>query len=99
MMTYQECINCGSKYGINEIVYFCQKCGDLLEIKYDYWRTEKSAERRQMAGSASFGVAIPRLHAHQRFFKNSLLKRRRNRASSVPAFRKTVGNKAALREK
>ena len=35
MMTYQECINCGSKYGINEIVYFCQKCGDLLEIKYD----------------------------------------------------------------
>jgi threonine synthase len=36
MMTYQECINCGSKYGINEIVYFCKKCGDLLEIKYDH---------------------------------------------------------------
>jgi threonine synthase len=35
MMAYQKCINCGSKYGINEIVYFCKKCGDLLEIKYD----------------------------------------------------------------
>jgi threonine synthase len=35
-MTYQECINCGKKYDIDEIVYFCKKCGDLLEIKYDY---------------------------------------------------------------
>jgi threonine synthase len=34
-MAYQECINCGSKYGIDEIVYFCKKCGDLLEIKYN----------------------------------------------------------------
>jgi threonine synthase len=34
-MAYQECINCGSKYGINEIVYFCNKCGDLLEVKYN----------------------------------------------------------------
>jgi len=36
MMAYQKCINCGSKYGINEIIYFCKKCGDLLEIKYDH---------------------------------------------------------------
>jgi threonine synthase len=36
MMAYQKCINCGSKYGINEIMYFCKKCGDLLEIKYDH---------------------------------------------------------------
>ena len=35
-MTHQECINCGAKYGINEIVYFCKKCGDLLEVKYDF---------------------------------------------------------------
>jgi len=33
-MAYQKCINCGSEYGINEIVYFCRKCGDLLEVKY-----------------------------------------------------------------
>jgi threonine synthase len=36
MMAYQKCINCGSEYGLNEIVYFCKKCGDLLEIKYDH---------------------------------------------------------------
>jgi threonine synthase len=35
MMAYQKCINCGSAYDIDEIVYFCKKCGDLLEIKYD----------------------------------------------------------------
>src|SRR4030066_854061 len=35
-MTHQECINCGSKYAVDEIVYFCKKCGDLLEIKYNY---------------------------------------------------------------
>jgi len=34
-VTHQECINCGAKYSINEIVYFCTKCGDLLEVKYD----------------------------------------------------------------
>jgi threonine synthase len=35
MMAYQKCINCGSEYGIDEIVYFCKICGDILEIKYD----------------------------------------------------------------
>jgi len=36
MMAHQECINCGSKYSVDEIAYFCKECGDLLEIKYDY---------------------------------------------------------------
>ncbi|KON33940.1 MAG: threonine synthase [miscellaneous Crenarchaeota group-6 archaeon AD8-1] len=35
-MAYQECINCKNKYDIDEIIYFCKRCGDLLEIKYDY---------------------------------------------------------------
>ncbi len=35
-MTHQECIKCGSKYDINEVVYFCKKCGDILEIKIDF---------------------------------------------------------------
>ena len=35
-MTHQECINCGAKYEMNDVVYFCRKCGDLLEIQYDY---------------------------------------------------------------
>jgi threonine synthase len=44
-MTHQECINCGSKYAVDEIVYFCRKCGDLLEIKYDYDELAKTLEK------------------------------------------------------
>lgn len=35
-ITHQECINCGTKYEMDDIIYFCRKCGDLLEIQYDY---------------------------------------------------------------
>jgi threonine synthase len=35
-MAYQECINCGTKYPTDEVIYFCRKCGDILEIKLDY---------------------------------------------------------------
>ncbi|TRO45505.1 threonine synthase, partial [Candidatus Bathyarchaeota archaeon] len=35
-MSYQECINCRTRYPIDEIIYFCKKCGDILEIKLDY---------------------------------------------------------------
>ncbi len=35
-MTHQECIKCGAKYDIDEIVYFCKKCRDILEIKIDF---------------------------------------------------------------
>ncbi len=34
-MAYQRCIKCGTEYRIDEIVYFCKKCGDILEIKYE----------------------------------------------------------------
>ena len=44
-MVHQECINCGKKYDINEIVYFCTKCGDLLEIKYDYNAINKAISK------------------------------------------------------
>ncbi|UCE58062.1 MAG: threonine synthase [Candidatus Bathyarchaeota archaeon] len=33
---YQTCIACGEKYGADEIVYSCKRCGDLLEVEYDY---------------------------------------------------------------
>jgi threonine synthase len=35
-LTHQECINCGTRYPIDEVIYFCRKCGDILEIKLDY---------------------------------------------------------------
>ena len=34
-MTHQECINCKTHYDIDEIIYFCKKCGDILEIKFE----------------------------------------------------------------
>jgi threonine synthase len=46
-MAHQECINCGSKYAVNEIVYFCKKCGDLLEIKYDYAEMAKALRKSE----------------------------------------------------
>ena len=35
-MPHQECINCKTQYDIDEILYFCKKCGDILEIKFDF---------------------------------------------------------------
>src|SRR4030043_1926233 len=47
MMAYQKCINCGSEYGIDEIVYFCKKCGDLLEINYDHGELAKALRENE----------------------------------------------------
>lgn len=44
-VTHQECINCGTKYDVNEIVYFCKKCGDLLEVKYDFEKLSRKLEK------------------------------------------------------
>ncbi|MEM3673094.1 MAG: threonine synthase [Candidatus Bathyarchaeia archaeon] len=30
-----RCISCGAEYSINDTVYTCRKCGDLLEVKFD----------------------------------------------------------------
>jgi len=45
MMSYQECINCHEKYEIDDIVYFCRKCGDILEIKLDFDRATESLKK------------------------------------------------------
>lgn len=44
---HQKCINCGSKYAIDEIVYFCRKCGDLLEVKYDNGELTRAAKKSE----------------------------------------------------
>ncbi|MDQ1279844.1 MAG: threonine synthase [Thermoproteota archaeon] len=36
MEHYLECINCGAKYDSRETIYVCGRCGDLLDIKYNY---------------------------------------------------------------
>lgn len=33
---YLECIECGARYDSSQTSYFCGKCGDLLEIRYDH---------------------------------------------------------------
>jgi len=35
-MIYLQCIACGEKHSEDEIIYSCRRCGDLLEVKYDY---------------------------------------------------------------
>jgi len=47
MMPHQQCINCGSKYAIDEIVYFCKKCGDLLEVKYDSGELDRAVKKSE----------------------------------------------------
>jgi len=42
---YQACINCGEKYDADEIVYSCKRCGDLLEVRYDYDIIEAKLEK------------------------------------------------------
>ncbi len=44
-MTHQECINCGTKYDINDILYFCRRCGDILEVKYDFEELSRKLEK------------------------------------------------------
>lgn len=43
-MAHQECINCKATYSVDEIVYFCRKCGDILEIKYGPKELAKAAK-------------------------------------------------------
>jgi len=44
-MIYQACIACGEKYDADEILYSCKRCGDLLEVKYDYDVIEAKLEK------------------------------------------------------
>jgi threonine synthase len=44
-LSYQECISCRTKYPLDEIIYFCKKCGDILEIKLDYDTTKDMLQK------------------------------------------------------
>ncbi|MDD5541852.1 MAG: threonine synthase [Acidobacteriia bacterium] len=35
MSAYLQCISCPSKFRVDEILYHCTRCGDLLDVKYD----------------------------------------------------------------
>jgi len=46
-MSFQQCINCHAKYEIDEIIYFCKKCGDILEIKIDQEELKEKLQSSQ----------------------------------------------------
>ena len=54
-MFHQECINCKTTYGIDEIVYFCKKCGDILEVKFDF---KELAETLKISGWMSKPLSV-----------------------------------------
>lgn len=35
-MYHLECIECGARYGPDEVIYTCKKCNGLLDVIYDY---------------------------------------------------------------
>lgn len=39
-----QCIGCGEKYPLNEIIYNCKKCGDILDVRYDYKAVSQKLE-------------------------------------------------------
>ena len=45
-LAHQECIKCKTTYDIDEIVYFCKKCGDILEIKFNFIDFAKTLRER-----------------------------------------------------
>ncbi len=47
-MVHQECINCKTAYSINEIAYFCKKCGDILEIKFEQGELAAATQNTRM---------------------------------------------------
>ncbi|MEM3550762.1 MAG: threonine synthase [Candidatus Bathyarchaeia archaeon] len=44
-MNFLECINCKSKFSTNEILYYCERCGDLLEVKMDMEELKEKLEK------------------------------------------------------
>lgn len=39
-----QCIECGEKYPLSEIIYNCKKCGDILDVRYDYEEVSQKLE-------------------------------------------------------
>jgi threonine synthase len=72
--SFQQCINieCGTRYGIEEILFACPACGDLLDVVYDWdkltvpdtleWFEQRWATRRNpldLSGVWRFRELIP----------------------------------------
>ncbi len=43
-----KCIECGSKFKINERFYTCPKCSGLLEVEFDYSKLKRRLNRKRL---------------------------------------------------
>ncbi len=43
------CINCKSEYSLDEIIYHCKKCKDLLEVQIDLQRMREKIDKETLA--------------------------------------------------
>ena len=41
---FLRCINCGSRYSLDEVIYTCRRCGDILEVELDFEETASSIQ-------------------------------------------------------
>jgi threonine synthase len=55
MEHFFQCITCGARYETVEMMYECARCGDLLEVRYDYERMASQVDTR-LWRSRSFSV-------------------------------------------
>jgi len=42
---YLECIECGARYEPNQVIYNCNRCGELLSVEYDFSRIPRNLDR------------------------------------------------------
>ncbi|MEM4575952.1 MAG: threonine synthase [Candidatus Nezhaarchaeales archaeon] len=55
MKFHLQCIECGAEYSPSQIVYSCLKCGDLLDVVYDYSELT-GVNLRELWSERAFGV-------------------------------------------
>lgn len=54
-----ECTRCGKKFDKNRIIYACDSCGGLLDIKYDYKKLRISKKKLRGHGVWRYAAILP----------------------------------------
>jgi len=42
---YLECIGCGARYEPDQVIYSCNRCGDLLSVEYDFSKIPRNLDQ------------------------------------------------------
>ena len=55
-----QCISgCDEKYELNEVIYQCKKCGDLLEVKHDMDKLHRHFHLNIGRSSLTSAIGVP----------------------------------------